>query len=81
MATLRVAPKSEVATMKIAVIPKPGADFELVEREIPEPGAGQVRIKVKGLRRLPQRRADQRRAIAMDSVSPHSRTRSSRRNR
>ena len=46
MATLRVAPKSEVATMKAAVIPKPGADFELVEREIPEPGAGQVRIKV-----------------------------------
>ena len=30
MATLRVAPKSEVATMKVAVIPKPGADFELL---------------------------------------------------
>jgi len=32
--------------MKVAQIPKPGADFEIVEREIPKPGAGQVRIKV-----------------------------------
>ena len=32
--------------MKIAVVPKPGADFELQEREIPQPGPGQVRIKV-----------------------------------
>src|SRR3954468_11017530 len=32
--------------MKAAQISKPGGDFELVEREIPEPGAGQVRVKV-----------------------------------
>jgi D-arabinose 1-dehydrogenase-like Zn-dependent alcohol dehydrogenase len=32
--------------MKAAQIPKPGADFEIVEREIPKPAAGQVRIKV-----------------------------------
>jgi D-arabinose 1-dehydrogenase-like Zn-dependent alcohol dehydrogenase len=32
--------------MKIAVVPKPGADFEVQEREIPQPGAGQVRIRV-----------------------------------
>jgi D-arabinose 1-dehydrogenase-like Zn-dependent alcohol dehydrogenase len=32
--------------MKVAQISKPGGDFELVEREIPKPGAGQVRIKV-----------------------------------
>jgi D-arabinose 1-dehydrogenase-like Zn-dependent alcohol dehydrogenase len=32
--------------MKIAVVPKPGADFELQEREIPKPGPGQVRIRV-----------------------------------
>src|SRR5437899_10566072 len=32
--------------MKAAQISKPGADFELVERDIPEPGAGQVRVKV-----------------------------------
>jgi D-arabinose 1-dehydrogenase-like Zn-dependent alcohol dehydrogenase len=35
-----------VATMKVAQISKPGAGFQIVEREIPEPGAGQVRIKV-----------------------------------
>lgn len=35
-----------VATMKVAQVGKPGAGFEIVEREIPEPGAGQVRIKV-----------------------------------
>ena len=28
------------ATMKVAQVPKPGADFQIVEREIPEPGAG-----------------------------------------
>src|SRR5882724_6999385 len=35
-----------VATMKVAQISKPGAGFEIVEREIPEPGVGHVRIKV-----------------------------------
>jgi D-arabinose 1-dehydrogenase-like Zn-dependent alcohol dehydrogenase len=32
--------------MKVAQIPVAGAEFQIVEREIPEPGAGQVRIKV-----------------------------------
>jgi D-arabinose 1-dehydrogenase-like Zn-dependent alcohol dehydrogenase len=32
--------------MKAAVIVKPGADFEIQEREIPVPAAGHVRIKV-----------------------------------
>jgi D-arabinose 1-dehydrogenase-like Zn-dependent alcohol dehydrogenase len=32
--------------MKAAQISKPCGDFELVERDIPEPGAGQVRVKV-----------------------------------
>jgi D-arabinose 1-dehydrogenase-like Zn-dependent alcohol dehydrogenase len=32
--------------MKAAQISKAGGDFEIVEREIPKPGAGQVRIKV-----------------------------------
>jgi len=32
--------------MKAAQISKPGGDFELVERDIPEPGAAQVRVKV-----------------------------------
>jgi D-arabinose 1-dehydrogenase-like Zn-dependent alcohol dehydrogenase len=42
MATTRVG----LAPMKVAQIPKAGADFELVEREIPKPGAGHVLIKV-----------------------------------
>jgi D-arabinose 1-dehydrogenase-like Zn-dependent alcohol dehydrogenase len=46
MATLRVAAKPAVAPMKVAQISKPGADFEIVEREIPDPNPGQVRIKV-----------------------------------
>jgi D-arabinose 1-dehydrogenase-like Zn-dependent alcohol dehydrogenase len=32
--------------MKVAQVPKAGADFQLVEREIPEPAAGQVRVRV-----------------------------------
>jgi D-arabinose 1-dehydrogenase-like Zn-dependent alcohol dehydrogenase len=32
--------------MKAAQVPKPGADFQIVEREIPNPGAGEVRIRV-----------------------------------
>jgi D-arabinose 1-dehydrogenase-like Zn-dependent alcohol dehydrogenase len=35
-----------VATMKVAQVSSPGADFEIVECEIPKPDAGQVRIKV-----------------------------------
>ena len=31
--------------MKVAQVPKAGADFEIVEREIPQPGPGQVRIR------------------------------------
>jgi D-arabinose 1-dehydrogenase-like Zn-dependent alcohol dehydrogenase len=42
MATTRTA----TAPMKAAQISKPGGDFEIVDREIPKPGAGEVRIKV-----------------------------------
>ncbi len=35
-----------MARMKVAQVPKANAPFEIVEREIPEPGPGQVRIKV-----------------------------------
>ncbi|MBS1840249.1 MAG: alcohol dehydrogenase catalytic domain-containing protein [Acidobacteria bacterium] len=35
-----------MAKMKVVQVPKAGADFEIVEREIPQPGPGQVRIKV-----------------------------------
>jgi D-arabinose 1-dehydrogenase-like Zn-dependent alcohol dehydrogenase len=37
---------TKAGTMKAAVISKAGANFEIVEREIPKPGPGQVRIKV-----------------------------------
>ena len=40
------ATKVAIAPMKAAQIPKPGADFQIVEREVPTPGAGEVRIKV-----------------------------------
>jgi len=42
MATTKVG----IAPMKAAQVPKPGADFQVVDREIPNPGAGEVRIKV-----------------------------------
>jgi len=35
-----------MAKMKAVQVPKAGGDFEIVEREIPQPGAGQVRIRV-----------------------------------
>lgn len=42
MATTKVG----IAPMKVAQIPKAGADFQIVEREIPAPSAGEVRIRV-----------------------------------
>src|ERR1700675_495018 len=42
MATTKVA----IAPMTVAQIPKAGADFQIVEREVPKPGAGHVLIKV-----------------------------------
>lgn len=42
MATTRIA----IAPMKVAQISKAGGNFEIVEREIPKPGAGEVLIKV-----------------------------------
>ena len=42
MATTKVG----IVPMKVAQISKPSADFQIVEREIPSPNAGEVRIKV-----------------------------------
>jgi D-arabinose 1-dehydrogenase-like Zn-dependent alcohol dehydrogenase len=42
MATAKIV----AGTMKVAQITKPGGDFEIVEREIPKPGVGEVLIKV-----------------------------------
>ena len=41
-----MATTTAVATMKAAQIAKGGAGFDIVEREIPSPGSGHVRIKV-----------------------------------
>lgn len=38
--------RSTPTPMRVALVPKPGADFQLVDREIPKPGAREVRIKV-----------------------------------
>jgi D-arabinose 1-dehydrogenase-like Zn-dependent alcohol dehydrogenase len=46
MATTAIA----TATMKVAQVSNPGADFRIVEREIPDPGVGHVRIKVQACR-------------------------------
>ncbi len=46
MATMKVAAKPELAPMMVAQISKPGGDFEIAERETPEPGPGEVHIKV-----------------------------------
>jgi D-arabinose 1-dehydrogenase-like Zn-dependent alcohol dehydrogenase len=35
-----------MSSMKVVQVPRPGADFEIVEREIPQPGPGHVRIRV-----------------------------------
>jgi hypothetical protein len=35
-----------MAKMKAVQVPKAGADLEIVERDIPEPGPGHVRIRV-----------------------------------
>jgi D-arabinose 1-dehydrogenase-like Zn-dependent alcohol dehydrogenase len=39
-------PRVGIAPMKAAQISRPGGDFEIVEREIPKPSAGEVRVKV-----------------------------------
>src|SRR5215813_7301392 len=33
-------------TMRVVQVPRPNSPFEIVERQIPEPGPGTVRIKV-----------------------------------
>ena len=35
-----------MATMQAVQVPQPGADFALVERDMPEPGPAQVRIRM-----------------------------------
>jgi hypothetical protein len=51
MATTKIA----IVPMKAAQISKPGADFEIVDREIPKPGVGQVQHALVSLRRFFER--------------------------
>jgi len=44
-----------VSFMKAIVVKAPGGDFELVDKEIPEPKENEVLIKVSNLWRLPWR--------------------------
>ena len=74
MATTSIA----VGTMKAAQISKAGGGFEIVEREIPTPGAGQVRIKVQACGICHSDVFTERRLVAGHSVSPGSGTRSRR---
>jgi D-arabinose 1-dehydrogenase-like Zn-dependent alcohol dehydrogenase len=46
MATMRVAASPVLAPMRVVQVSRPGGNFEIVEREIPEPERGQVRVKV-----------------------------------
>ncbi len=77
MATSRIAVvPMKVTQMKVAQVPKAGADFQIVEREIPKPGAGQVRIKVQACGVCHSDVLTKEGSVARNSVSPRSRTRS-----
>ena len=43
-----------MAKMRVVQVGRKGGLLELVERELPEPKRGGVRIRATGLRRLPQ---------------------------
>ncbi len=59
--------------MKAVVATKPGAPFELVERDIPEPGAGEILIKVAacGICRGDAATKDARHGIVLPRVPGH----------
>src|SRR5438874_11085923 len=42
----RVTAGGTMATMRVAQVSRPNGPFEIVDRQIPEPGTGSVRIKV-----------------------------------
>ena len=59
--------------MRAVQVSAPGADFELVNREVPEPEENEVLIQGGGLRDLPRGCARQRGPLARYQVSGHSR--------
>ena len=70
-----------MAKMKAVQVPKAGADFEIVEREIPQPGAGQVRIRVQACGICHSDVITKRRPLPRHYVPARPRTRSSWRDR
>ena len=70
-----------MAKMKAVQVPKAGADFEIVEREIPQPGAGTGEDSRPGLWSLSQRRDHQGRSFPGHYVPARPRARSGRRDR
>ena len=54
--------------MKTAPIRKAGGDFELIERDIPQPGRGQVRVKVEACG-ISQRHVGKGRYVAGFTIS------------
>ena len=46
-----------MATMRAMQVSRPGADFELVEREVPQPGPGEALVRVHGCGR-PEPKSD-----------------------
>ncbi len=57
-----------MAKMKVAQVPKPGADFQIVELEIPNPGAGHVRIRVQACGICHSDSLNERRPLARHSI-------------
>jgi len=73
MATSRVTVvPMKMAQMKAAQVPKPGADFEIVERAIPEAGADKFASRCR-LVASATATCYERRRVARNSVSPRSR--------
>lgn len=69
MATMTVAEARQVGTMKVAQVSGPGKDFEIVERAIPEPAAGQVRVAARGGHKSASRACRRRHNICVGSRS------------
>ena len=70
-----------MSRMKAVQVSKPGGNFELVERNIPEPGRRPGPHQSRSLRHLSQRRAGERRPLARPPISARSRTRNRRTHR
>ena len=62
-----------MSLMKAVQVPAPGAEFEFVQKEIPEPKETEVRIKSGSLRNLSWRCGCEGRKISRSELSQSSR--------